>query len=230
MLSHPQEVEELKRRKREAENPSTLAEAARGLVDTYLVPGANTEVNISDRLRKRIVTTAAARRDAKDDDISPAMLEAFEEAQNEALKLMALGAFPRFLMSATFQEWRSSQAKAAGDVISKHRSFRGDRSERKGSIGDDDRDDDPKCGGRRRGGGGKKGDDDDEEEEEEAELKAGALAAKKLDSLLLSTHWLQSFLESVEHLPVCVSLAAAYKDSFGFVSTVCLIQLPHHCI
>ena len=45
------------------------------------------------------------------------ILETLLEAQNEAIKIMAMGAFPRFLLSSAFLEWREFEKNTAKSMI-----------------------------------------------------------------------------------------------------------------
>ena len=85
-----------------------VATQAEALVSTYLQPGCNTEVNLSDELRNSITDMVAGEGAGKEE-----LIAAFEAAQTETVKIMALGAFPRFLMSTAFNEYRAKEAEAA---------------------------------------------------------------------------------------------------------------------
>lgn len=96
---------------KKSDSPHEVATQAEVLVSTYLQPGCNTEVNVSDELRKSITEMVGA--DAGKEDL----IVAFEAAQTETVKIMALGAFPRFLMSAAFNEYRANEAALAQSMI-----------------------------------------------------------------------------------------------------------------
>ena len=96
---------------KKSENPVEVATQAEALVSTYLQPGSNTEVNVSDELRHSITDMVAG------EACKEELIAAFEAAQTETVKIMALGAFPRFLMSAAFNEYRAQEAELAKAMI-----------------------------------------------------------------------------------------------------------------
>ena len=96
-----------------------LASQAQGLITTYLTPGSSTEVNVSDELRQSISDALAGKGTKKD------LMTAFEDAQAETVKIMAMGAFPRFLMSDTFNEYRAQEAEIAKARIDAQRAAGG---------------------------------------------------------------------------------------------------------
>jgi PAS domain S-box-containing protein len=100
-------VEEMKKKASASGMTAELAAQAQGLMTMYLTPGSTTEVNVSDELRQSISDAMAGKGTKKD------LMAAFEEAQAETVKIMAMGAFPRFLMSETFNEYREKEAAAA---------------------------------------------------------------------------------------------------------------------
>ena len=44
-------------------------------------------------------------------------MDAFIEAQNSVLEIMAIGAFPKFLMSKAFSRWRQEERVEAKDLM-----------------------------------------------------------------------------------------------------------------
>lgn len=92
---------------KKADDPTQIASQAEALLETYLQPGVNCEVNVSDGLRKSIESMVKGNADKEE------LVQVFEEAQTEIVKIMALGAFPRFLMSTTFGEYRASKTESA---------------------------------------------------------------------------------------------------------------------
>ncbi len=72
------------------------------LVQTFLIPGVETEVNISDGMKTNLIKMA-------NNDVfnhKKDFLAALERAQNEIMMILAMGAFPRFLKSPLFQEYK----------------------------------------------------------------------------------------------------------------------------
>lgn len=98
---------------KKSDTPAEVASQAEMLVSTYLQPGCNTEVNVSDELRSSITDMVAGAAGKEE------LITAFEAAQTETVKIMALGAFPRFLMSTAFNEYRAQEAELAKAMIDK---------------------------------------------------------------------------------------------------------------
>lgn len=80
-----------------------LTNEANAIVSTYLQPGLNTEVSLPEDLTKSIKSMVTGEVMASEKDL----LGAFEEAQNETVRIMATGAFPRFIQSAGFIKYRT---------------------------------------------------------------------------------------------------------------------------
>ena len=137
----------------DSKNVACLADQ---IVRTYLQPGVPTEINISDTLRNSITSMVSGERLSTRVEL----FDAFNAAQNETIKMMAMGAFPRFLRSQAFIQYRAQNHTADVAVQEK--------------------------------------------------------MSEELDLLLTSTSWLSHLLNSVEKLPICVSLAAASKQLSGF--------------
>lgn len=72
------------------------------MVATYLMPGVESEVNISDQMKRNLLKAAA-------DDVEK-HLEDFllhlDRAQNEIMMILAMGAFPRFIKSKFFIQYK----------------------------------------------------------------------------------------------------------------------------
>ena len=98
-------VEQMKKAAADTGMTAELASSAQNLMTTYLAPDSTTEVNVSDELRKSIEDAVAGKATKKE------LIAAFEEAQAETVKIMSLGAFPRFLMSDTFNDYRAREAE-----------------------------------------------------------------------------------------------------------------------
>lgn len=80
-----------------------VASQANEIVNTYLEPGVMAEINISDTLRDTIKSMVNGERLSTRVEL----LDAFNAAQNETIKMMAMGAFPRFLRSSAFIQYRA---------------------------------------------------------------------------------------------------------------------------
>jgi PAS domain S-box-containing protein len=94
-----------------SDSPQKIADQAESLLATYLQPGCATEVNVTDELRQSIKDLVEKTATKKE------MVIAFEAAQAETIKILALGAFPRFLVSTTFMEYRAQHKNATGTAI-----------------------------------------------------------------------------------------------------------------
>ncbi len=81
---------------------SQLAQAANELVSSYLVPGVETEVNISDAMKKNLIAMAESDVVARQEEF----MKQLERAQNEIMMILAMGAFPRFLKSPYFIQYK----------------------------------------------------------------------------------------------------------------------------
>lgn len=95
-----QEVEKFKAKLEDKnENVKSLVEE---MVATYLMPGVETEVNISDQMKRALIKAAT-------NDIEnnlPEFLKHLDRAQNEIMMILAMGAFPRFLKSKQFLHYK----------------------------------------------------------------------------------------------------------------------------
>lgn len=82
-----------------SKNVTSLVEE---MIATYLMPGVETEVNISDQMKRSLVK--AARNDVANN--MPEFLKHLDRAQNEIMMILAMGAFPRFLKSKQFMQYK----------------------------------------------------------------------------------------------------------------------------
>lgn len=92
-----EEVEKIKN-----DGTDKLKDNATGLVDNYLTPGVETEVNISDNMKRQLINLAT-------EDVMGRQLDFYkglERAQNEVMMILAMGAFPRFLKSEHFHNYK----------------------------------------------------------------------------------------------------------------------------
>jgi hypothetical protein len=95
------EVETIKK-----QDAKDLAKATQDLIASYLQPGVETEVNVSDNMKKYITTLATKEHTSTENN---ELLSYLERAQNEIFMIMALGSFPRYLKSDMYKEWESIQ-------------------------------------------------------------------------------------------------------------------------
>lgn len=72
------------------------------MVATYLMPGVETEVNISDQMKRSLIKAASN----NVENNLPEFLKHLDRAQNEIMMILAMGAFPRFLKSKQFLHYK----------------------------------------------------------------------------------------------------------------------------
>ncbi len=72
------------------------------MVATYLMPGVETEVNISDQMKRALIK--AATNDVENNLAE--FLKHLDRAQNEIMMILAMGAFPRYLKSKNFLNYK----------------------------------------------------------------------------------------------------------------------------
>ena len=102
-----QEVENIKK-----VDSKDLAVSAQELVDSYLKPGVESEVNVSDNMKKVILQLVTS---GVTDTERQELLKCLERAQNEILMIMAMGAFPRFMVSTLFLEYKKKAKERQDD-------------------------------------------------------------------------------------------------------------------
>lgn len=97
LISYCQTVETVKK-----VETNDLTKAAQDLVASYLIPGVETEVNISDQMKRKIISLAEGDVGSKQEEF----IKQLERAQNEVMMILAMGAFPRFLKSNFFVQYK----------------------------------------------------------------------------------------------------------------------------
>ena len=123
--------------------------------------------------------------------------KALETAQKDIIQVMAIGAWPRFLMSAAFAEWRATNSGATATASDATRPPEAAVAEGDAAAA------------------------------AAAAPADGAVVDKVVDGLeekmtgefntiLKDQSWLASLLSTVESLPLCVSVASANQASRGF--------------
>ena len=80
-----------------------LVQSAEELVESYLKPGVETEVNVSDNMKKSILNLVTKGETAEH---QAELMRYLDKAQNEILMIMAMGAFPRFMKSKLFLDYK----------------------------------------------------------------------------------------------------------------------------
>lgn len=72
------------------------------MVATYLMAGVETEVNISDQMKRALIKAATNDVEKNIEEF----LKHLDRAQNEIMMILAMGAFPRFLKSKQFLHYK----------------------------------------------------------------------------------------------------------------------------
>lgn len=72
------------------------------MVATYLMPGVDSEVNISDVMKRNLLKAATNDVEQHLEDF----LTHLDRAQNEIMMILAMGAFPRFIKSKFFIQYK----------------------------------------------------------------------------------------------------------------------------
>jgi fructose-1-phosphate kinase PfkB-like protein len=80
-----------------------LNTAALELVNSFLRPGVDTEVNVSDHMKKNITHLVL---NGETLEHQQEFMRYLDKAQNEILMIMAMGAFPRFMKSTLFTDYK----------------------------------------------------------------------------------------------------------------------------
>lgn len=102
-LTFFQEVETLKK-----VDDKNLYEQVDELVEQFLKPGVETEVNISDNMKKNILVLVTKE---EHNYQRPELMKYLDKAQNEILMIMAMGAFPRFMKHNLFMDYKIAAAE-----------------------------------------------------------------------------------------------------------------------
>jgi hypothetical protein len=79
-----------------------LANAVNELVGSYLLPGVETEVNISDGMKRNLIKMSKENVESNHEEF----IKHLERAQKEIMMILAMGAFPRFLKSQYFVQYK----------------------------------------------------------------------------------------------------------------------------
>lgn len=88
---------------RKATDTADMSSQAVAIASTYLQPGLPTEVCLPGSIRKSIISMVTGENECTDSK----MTSVFIEAQHETVRIMAMGAFPRFIQSAGFIKYRT---------------------------------------------------------------------------------------------------------------------------
>ena len=168
------------------------------MIHRYIQIGSENEVKVSDSTRNKILQTKGVKGSKPEE-----LMEALDRAQREVLLMLAMDALPRFLQSDIFKEWSERETKngtAAEELVHTYESRKGLESTKYIPISK------------------KSSPLISEVEDETACIMRQAFTA--LDPLELpriaKSHYLSTFLASVEGLPISVSLASASLKRRGF--------------
>jgi PAS domain S-box-containing protein len=159
------------------------------LVSKYLSPDRNTKIGVPAVLRESLTKMVLGKVKS-----SPAeILSSLVVAQEKVFDVMVQSAFPRFLLSSIFTEWRQSEMERAITSLQKQTTGRTlDEIRDSETVGSEKASFEP------------------------TNQNPMQKMALELDRALFHTSWLTGLLTSVENLPVCVSLASASKHLPGF--------------
>jgi len=95
-----QEVENIKAAPR-----SELQKNVKDLASSYLQPGVESEVNVSDNMKKNILVLSN-----EDNNYQQGELVGYlEKAQSEIFMIMAMGSYPRFVKSKLYADFISKK-------------------------------------------------------------------------------------------------------------------------
>jgi hypothetical protein len=90
------------------DNVSNIKANAKALVECFLTTGVDTEVNISDNMKKELAGLAL------EEDIEEHhtdFMKALDRAENEVMRILAMGAFPRFLKTEHFLNYKAKASE-----------------------------------------------------------------------------------------------------------------------
>lgn len=79
-----------------------LANAVTELVGSYLLPGVEAEVNISDGMKRNLIKLSKENAECNQEEF----IKHLDRAQKEIMMILAMGAFPRFLKSQYFVQYK----------------------------------------------------------------------------------------------------------------------------
>ena len=149
------------------------------IVHDYVRSNDEAKVDLPAELRESLIQMTATTTNRE-------LLEKIRESRDEALNIMAISAFPKFLLSSTFLEWREEEASHVQQMV-----------EFQASEGNDGTVVIPPSS-------------------VQHTQSIQHIMSAELNRVLDCTTWLKGLLASIESLPVCVSLAAASRHLQGF--------------
>jgi PAS domain S-box-containing protein len=210
--------------------PSEFDECAAAIVAKYLDPERVSKVEVDDKLKQMLYQMVSGNSQGS----RKVILKHLLDAQEAVLQIMALSAFPRFLKSSTFIEWRDTEVELSADEIEYLTCIK-DPESKQGSVKVLHRrnsDVMAEASVRRVSALPKK---DEESKDEKAPATPAAVRrsslqciqllnctpsrrayAVELEKALNSNDWLGELLCAIESLPVCVTLATASRHLRGF--------------
>jgi PAS domain S-box-containing protein len=89
---------------------SNIDNVANSLVEKYIRPGSESEVNVSNQVRDQILVQLRASRKGNT-DFEENIKDSFYQAQNEIIIILAMDALPRYLQSDIFKGWREMEVQ-----------------------------------------------------------------------------------------------------------------------
>ena len=88
------------------------------IVDKFLLPCSDEEVNVSSTTKVLIVSMVKAATDNQKAEDYEGIRKALEKAQQDILIIMALGAYPRFVKSKLYKDWKRNMEKSSLKTVS----------------------------------------------------------------------------------------------------------------
>jgi PAS domain S-box-containing protein len=156
-----------------------------------LKPGGDNDLKIPEQTKANLYTLLECGGDGESSSVDE-LRQVLDSAQRDIIQVMAIGAWPRFLMSESFAEWqRESRDRGHG-----------------GSQDDNTHDSNSSLDAKE----GKEGANGNDPHHITLEEKM----TLEFSNILTDQSWLASLLLTVESLPLCVSVASANKTTRGF--------------
>nr|AML76723.1 putative LOV domain-containing protein [Synura petersenii] len=94
-------------------SPAELAEGAKALVEQYKKPAEEAEVDVANNVIGSIDAIFAG----AEPPSSAEIMESVESAMNETIVIMALSAFPSFIGSESYKEWREAELNSSTAIV-----------------------------------------------------------------------------------------------------------------
>jgi len=83
------------------------------IIDKFLLPSSDEEVNVSSATKSLIVSMVKSATDNIRAEVYETIRNALEKAQQDILIIMALGAYPRFVKTKLYKDWKRNMEKSS---------------------------------------------------------------------------------------------------------------------